>query len=403
MNSGESAAATALFWILLAVPLGAFVVYPVSMAAYSRLRRPLRAPDGIETWPRLTLIISAYNEEAVIRRRLLNALRLRYPADRLEILVATDGSTDRTDAIVESFAGRGVRLLRSARNRGKTAALNDAVRAARGEILVFSDANSLYSRDALERLARWFALREVGCVCGRLRYTDGGRGAGGRGERRYWNFDTRLKRWEGASGALLGANGAIFALRRELAEPIGGEQSNDMVWPILARLRGFRVVFEPRAVAREETAGSARGEGQRKARIIARGLHGVALSLRWALREARRGETPPAQLAFSLYQILLKKAFRYLSAPCALAAALAGLFSPEPLVRGAALAFWFALAIAALNELLRPALRKLLPRWPSAAYPLAMAAASRAGVAMALRGRDLSRGRSQRPAGTGGR
>ena len=159
----------AFFWILIALPLYSMVIYPLLFIVLSKLfpRHFLSEPHT----PTVSLIISAYNEEEAIAAKLQNTLELDYPKDRLEIIVASDGSTDRTDEIVRGFADRGVTLIRFEGGMGKTAVLNAAVQHARWEVLIFSDATGMYSRNAVARMAGHFADPRVGCVSGRVGYT----------------------------------------------------------------------------------------------------------------------------------------------------------------------------------------------------------------------------------------
>src|SRR5262249_61900646 len=161
--------ATTLFLATLVVLAYHYVGYPLTLAVLARFRRDVAVRPGTST-PSVTLIISAYNEEDVIARKLENALALDYPKDRREIVVASDGSTDRTADIVRGFAPAGVVLHEYRSNRGKNAALNDSVPQARGEIVVFTDANGMYRPDALRRLVAYFDDLRVGSVCGELVY-----------------------------------------------------------------------------------------------------------------------------------------------------------------------------------------------------------------------------------------
>src|SRR5690242_8981422 len=175
--------------LLVSVLLIAYVVagYPLMLRAFVAIRGPRRVQQADIT-PALSFVISAFNEADVIREKLENALALDYPADRLEIVVVSDASDDGTDEIVAGFADRRVRLARQRERRGKTAGLNRTVPALAGEIVVFSDANAMYERDALRKLVRNFADPEVGYVTGEARYVAGNRAAADVGERAYWDY-----------------------------------------------------------------------------------------------------------------------------------------------------------------------------------------------------------------------
>ncbi len=225
----------------------------------------------------MSILIAAHNEEAVIAERLRNALAVDYPADRLEVVVASDGCTDRTTAIVGACSDPRVRLLHSPLRRGKARVLNAALKALRGEIVLLTDANTFIESNALRQIVPWFADSATGVVCGRLVLTDGASGANSDGL--YWRYETFMKECEGRLGALLGANGAIYAIRRsEFSGINGGTIVDDLVIPLVMHLRtGCRIVYDPSAVAREETAPSLTTEFRRRARIGAGGFHSLSL------------------------------------------------------------------------------------------------------------------------------
>jgi cellulose synthase/poly-beta-1,6-N-acetylglucosamine synthase-like glycosyltransferase len=269
MNAG-----TVVFLAVLVILAYHYVGYPLTLAAIAAFRRgrPVRPGSGT---PTVTLVVSAYNEEDVLRAKLENALALDYPADRLEIVVASDGSTDRTVAIAREFSDRGVVVHEYRTNRGKNAALNDTVPQARGEIVVFTDANGMYRPDALRRLVAYFDDARVGSVCGELIYLNYSKNPVADGYGAYWRFDQRQKRLESDLQTLLGANGSIFAIRRRLYRPLPNTVCNDMVLPILVAAAGHSVVYAPDAVATEAGSADLREELRRRSRIIARGILGV--------------------------------------------------------------------------------------------------------------------------------
>jgi cellulose synthase/poly-beta-1,6-N-acetylglucosamine synthase-like glycosyltransferase len=277
------------FWVCVAAVLYAYVGYPLAIWCLSRrfAKTFATAAADPEPWPMVSLVIAAHNEEAVIEGRVRNALALDYPADRLEILIASDGSTDRTAELVRHYTGRGVRLLDFAHNRGKAATLNAAVAEAKGEVLVLSDANTNFDAPALKRLVRRLHDPHVGVVCGRLILVDPATGKNVDGM--YWKYETFLKQCEGRLGALLGSNGAIYAIRRELYTPLpAGTLVDDFILPLLSRLRtDCEIVYARGAVAREETAPDVGCEFHRRARIGAGGFQ--SLGLLWRLLDPRRG------------------------------------------------------------------------------------------------------------------
>jgi cellulose synthase/poly-beta-1,6-N-acetylglucosamine synthase-like glycosyltransferase len=251
-----------------------YVGYPLTLALIAYWRRAQAVRPGVHT-PRVSLIISAYNEETVLRGKLENMLGLDYPRDRIETIVASDGSTDATTAIAREFASRGVVLHAYADNRGKNAALNDTVPQATGEIIVFTDANGMYRPDAVRKLVAYFAEPSVGCVCGELIYVNYSNNAVAEGYGAYWRFDQWQKRLESRLRTLLGANGSIFAIRRELYSPLVNTVCNDMVTPIMIAAAGHDVVYAPDAVSTEAGSADLGDELRRRPRIIARGILGV--------------------------------------------------------------------------------------------------------------------------------
>lgn len=291
----------AVFWTALFLIAHTYLIYPALIWLLTIGRK---APDyaPLAGWPDVSLIIAAYNEEAVLRAKLENALSLDYPADKLDIVVVSDASTDGTDAIAAEFAERGVRLHRVAERGGKTLAQNAGVALARGQLLVFSDANSIYVSDALKWLLAPFADERIGCVCGELQYANPDDGGAGKGEGAYWRYEQFLKLRESLLSSALGANGAIYALRRELFEELGDEIISDFVMPIRVWRRGYRVVYEPKAIASESSGGSFGDEFRRRRRIVSRSLYGL-----WT----QRGVLNPFVHFFFALQMISHKVLRW--------------------------------------------------------------------------------------------
>lgn len=251
-----------------------YVAYPLCLLGLRALLARRKPCVPSERCPSVTMVISAYNEEAVIDAKLQNCLSLDYPRERLEIVVISDASTDSTDQLVASYADRGVRLARQGLRRGKSAALTRFVPEARGEILVFSDANAIYQPDAIRKLVRHFADPLVGFVAGNQRYGLQDNCAA-RSESSYWQFETWLKKSESQLGSVVGGDGAILAMRAELFEPLRADDINDFYLPLRIVVRGYRGVFDEDAVCYEWSAGSFRGEFYRKVRIVSRSLRAV--------------------------------------------------------------------------------------------------------------------------------
>ncbi len=269
----------------LGVVIYAYVGYPLLIWVLSRVfgtkrRRPELADSDL---PHITLLVAAFNEESMIRIRIENALQMDYPAGKLEIVIASDGSNDGTNDIVRSYAHRGVRLLAYERRRGKAAVLNDAIPSLRGSIVILSDANTFTDPQAARLLTPWFADPAIGAVCGKLVLTDPqyGRNVDGL----YWKYETFLKMCESRLGALLGSNGGIYALRKSVYAKIPDDTYvDDFVIPLLAKQQhGIGIVYDHHAKAFEETPSSIASEFHRRARIGAGGFQAIGI-LRGLLR-----------------------------------------------------------------------------------------------------------------------
>ena len=264
----------AIFWAALFLVVYTYLIYPVLLWLLAAGRKMPEYASPSE-WPTVSLIIAAHNEETVLRAKLENALAMDYPAERLDIIVVSDASTDGTDRIAAEFAARGVRLHRQEVRGGKTEAQNAGVRLARGQFVAFSDANSMYASSALKRLLAPFADERIGCVCGELQYANPDEQGAGKGEGLYWRYEQFLKRRESLLSSALGANGAIYALRRALFVELRGDIISDFVAPLHAWRRGFRIAYEPTAVATEYSSGRFGDEFRRRRRIVSRSLYGL--------------------------------------------------------------------------------------------------------------------------------
>jgi cellulose synthase/poly-beta-1,6-N-acetylglucosamine synthase-like glycosyltransferase len=268
-----------VFWVSLAALLYVYAGFSLLLILVGLLKN-----RGVRTGPitpRMSLIIAAHNEERAIARRLENALEVDYPADALEILVASDGSTDTTNTIVSRYAARGVRLLALPRS-GKLSVLHQAVAQSHGDVLVFSDANTTFHPQALRMLARNFADPEVGGVCGNQIYVREEKAdSSTSGETLYWSYDKWLKATESRTGSIVSSDGAIYAIRRGLyRKPARACVTDDFAISTAVVEQGYRLVFENEAIAYEHAAAAADREFRRKVRIINRGLHGVLLRKR---------------------------------------------------------------------------------------------------------------------------
>lgn len=252
----------ALFWASLGGLAWTHVGYPLAAAGLRRLRSREVRKDAIT--PAVSVIIPAHDEEEVIARRLDNLLELDYPVELLELVVASDGSEDGTDEIVERYASEHphVRLLRCER-AGKLPALNRAVRETSNEILAFGDANAVWASDALRKLVRNFADTDVAYVCGQVRFQ---RRDGTNKEGVYWRYEMWLRESESALGSITGGNGAVYAVRRSdyVEWPFG----HDLGFPNLMVQHGRRAVYEREALAFEKPSRNIEDEYRRKVRML---------------------------------------------------------------------------------------------------------------------------------------
>ncbi|MBD3377006.1 glycosyltransferase [candidate division KSB1 bacterium] len=260
----------------ITVILYTYIGFPLIVALVALIKQKHVAKDDIS--PSVSLIIAAFNEEKNIVSRLENALNSEYPNEQTQIIVASDGSTDRTVDLVRQYQKHNVLLLDLPR-RGKIFALQQAVRRAHGDILVFSDANTLFHPKALRNLVRNFADPKVGGVCGNQMYGPvQDHDVSADGETLYWSIDKYLKSLESLTGSIVSADGAIYAIRKELfAMPEMTFVTDDFAISTAVIQKGFRLVFEPEAIAFEPVAGESGREFGRKVRIINRGLRGVIL------------------------------------------------------------------------------------------------------------------------------
>lgn len=259
-----------LFWFSAAALFYTYIGYPILIALISTIlpRRVQRAAYE----PSVTIVIAAYNEERALAEKIQNTLALEYPRELLQIIVTSDCSSDRTDEIVRSFGPQGVMLHRQPERLGKTAAQNAAVERTRGEIILFSDATSLYQPDVLKKILPSFMDESVGCVGGRLIYVDPGDTRVGRGAKSYWNYETFLKKHESRACSLIGVSGCLYAVRRSAYVPLYNEACSDFIIATKMVEQGLRAVYEPEAICHEETNQRHDNELKMRVRVIAQTL-----------------------------------------------------------------------------------------------------------------------------------
>lgn len=255
-----------VFWLSVAALLYTYIGYPMLVYLISRLFPREIKRDAFE--PYVTVIITAYNEEQDIAAKLQNTLQIDYPQEKFEILVASDGSTDRTDEIVESFAAKGVSLFHQEGRHGKTFTQNKAVELAKGEVIIFSDATTMYSKDVLREILPNFADETIGCVAGRLIYHDPNESDVGTGAKSYWGYETFLKYCESRACSLIGVSGCLYAVRKSAYRPMYPEACSDFLIATVVYEQGLRTIYEPRAICFEETNEKADKELQMRIRVI---------------------------------------------------------------------------------------------------------------------------------------
>ncbi len=263
--------ALAAAYTYLLYPLFLFQAYALSQIFrdlfYLTRRHSRRAPDlADEDLPPVSLIIAAYNEQEALPARLSNLRLIDYPAERLEVLVVSDGSTDRTNEILNEAQASNIRNILQPVRGGKASALNRGVELAKNDLLLFSDAATLFAANTLRKLVRHFRDSQVGAVCGALQFS---RSAESREtEGIYWKYESMLRLMEARLGATLTASGALYVLRRKCFHPLEpGTIIEDFVIPMNCRKAGFRVVYDPEAVATDVAAPTVKGEFTRRVRL----------------------------------------------------------------------------------------------------------------------------------------
>ncbi|MCP4265482.1 MAG: glycosyltransferase family 2 protein [Candidatus Brocadiaceae bacterium] len=270
-----------VFILSVSILLYIFCGYPIILAALCVLFGKRVSKE--EIYPHVSLIISAYNEEGVIRQKIENSLVLDYPKELLEIIVASE-SIDNTNAIVKEYMGVGVILRAFCVREGKPATLYKVVPEANGEIIVFSDANAMYEKDAIKKLVRNFNDRRIGCVSGRLQYTNPSEASAGKGESVYWDYEVILKKMLSKLYVLGGgANGSIFAIRKKLYNPINKYCGDDLELSGRIEIAGYGVVLETDAISYEDTSENIKQEFKRKVRLATWNLRSSLLIINEAV------------------------------------------------------------------------------------------------------------------------
>lgn len=268
-----------LIVILLIIMFYSYLGYPLTLIIISFFSN-VHVLKNEQFFPEVSLLIAAYNEEETIADKIKNSLELNYPKNKIEIVVVSDGSTDRTDEIVKTFEKEGVRLFRVEGRVGKTEARNQAVLAMRREIIVFSDATAIYEKDAILKLVRNFADPSVGMVSGNLLYVDKGQGSMGPATKLYWNYEKSIKKAQSRLYTLTGAVGCINAFRRRLYHVLPPNIIEDFTEPLMIIAQDYRIVYEEEAVSYERTTQRPSQEFNMRVRVIRGGMKGFIYAFR---------------------------------------------------------------------------------------------------------------------------
>jgi len=285
------------FWVAAALIVYAHVGYPALLVVLARLRnRPIAAqpPSAGSDLPSVCLVVAAHDEDSVIERKVRNALALDYPPDRLEVVVASDGSTDAT---VQRALAAGAHAVLDLPRAGKVRTQDAAVARTQADVVAFSDANSYWRPDALRRLVARFAETEVGYVCGQVRFTGG---EGGNQEGAYWRYEMAVRRLESGLAGVTGGNGAIYAVRRQAYVVVDERMGHDLSFPFNMVKRGWRPVYEPTALAEEKMVPTVEGELARKRRMMS---HAWPVVLRGGMLSPR-GYGPLYALQIASHRVL---------------------------------------------------------------------------------------------------
>lgn len=347
-----------LFWVSVIALCYTYLGYPCIVWLFSQFRaRPVQRA-AIE--PSISVIITAYNEERHLGEKLKNTLALDYPPGKIEVIVASDCSSDSTDEIARGFGSRGVRLHRQPGRLGKTAAQNGAVRQAHGDIILFSDATTLYQPDVLRNIVPNFADASVGCVAGRLIYVDPSESNVGQGAKSYWGYESFLKRHESRACSLIGASGCLYAVRRSAYVPLYNEACSDFIIATKMVEQGLRTVYEPAAICTEETNSRADKELRMRVRVITQTYTDL-----WRHRSMMN----PFKAGFYAVQLISHKVLRYLVPVLLLSLLAASILLAQTsifyaLIAGAQVLFFLTAALSGLLEHFGVSIKLLaLPRY----------------------------------------
>lgn len=264
-----------IFWLLVLLLVYTYFGYPLVMSILLKFRKDRPVKKGKIT-PYVSLVIPAYNEEKNIGAKLNEISNLDYPKEKMEVVVVSDASSDKTDEIVRSFSDKGIRLYRLRERSGKIAAYRNVLPLLRGEIIVFSDATSILNANCITELVSNFNDESVGCVGGLLMYVNPMQALVGKGEKKYWSYEKKIREREMQLCSLTSVSGTLYAVRRELYPyDIKDDLADDLIVPFNVKRKGFRTVFESNAICKDFTTLSIGEEMAKRARITIQNLRGL--------------------------------------------------------------------------------------------------------------------------------
>ncbi|MGD9897725.1 MAG: glycosyltransferase family 2 protein [Calditrichaceae bacterium] len=262
-----------VFWSSLTLIISTYFIYPLLLLVISKIW-PFHVQKK-DIYPSVSVIISAYNEEKHIEQKIENTLNLDYPREKLEIIIASDGSTDKTCEIAARFKEKGIKLLDFQTNRGKVIIQNESVKSASGEIILFMDAASLVDKGSLRKIVQNFSDKRVGCVAGRMVYVDTDLNITTESQGLYWKYENNIRNLESMIGQMIGVDGPLYAIRKSNYVMLEKNIISDLITPLLVILQGKKVVLEQHAIVMEEPNIHSGHEFKTRRRITLRGLNGL--------------------------------------------------------------------------------------------------------------------------------
>lgn len=263
-----------IYWLTFLLCLSSYLFYPLVIAAVSRFFALKVRKDDWQ--PKVSILISAYNEAKDIEHKIVNCLELDYPEDKLEILIGSDGSSDNTVSLAEKYSSKRLKVFAYTDNRGKTSVQNDLVRAATGEILIFTDAASFLNKDAIRCITQNFSDSRIGCVAGRMRFVNTDDNINTCSQGLYWRYEVKIRELESNLGSLVGVDGPLYAVRHDCYVSLEPQSISDLLTPLLVLEQGKKVVLEPDAVVDEDPTRQSTQEFKTRRRITLRGLIGLS-------------------------------------------------------------------------------------------------------------------------------